>query len=380
MNFNKIFGIAIITLVLMVASVFPASAHGDENMAINEVIEHAEELVEISVTIHDQTEFIADDEALDDDLRAAGESVHLSSHEIEQIGEHIKERADELKVLAADSEANEDEIMIALGEITEHADEAIELIDSKDADIQKILSDAPESKQQYATAIKEAVTEAGSIANHIKSHAAEVEEDLGFAEAVVLEGDAGTYVTAMEELANEMVELSHTIHDETEYIADDEALDQQWRDYGEEVHLSSHTVEQAAEAILEDIDELKPLAAEPDANEAAVKAKIGEIGERAQEIMDELMSHDEAVHAILDLEEPYLTHASATHDTVHKAEYEAKQLQKKSEKLEDALYPAAVAAEPSEISTEAEGNSVPGFGFPIAIAGILGAICLFRRK
>ncbi|AKB85657.1 PGF-CTERM sorting domain-containing protein [Methanococcoides methylutens] len=384
MNFNKIFGIAIIALVLMVASVFPASAHGDEHMAIDEVIEHAEELVEMSATIHDQTMLIADDEDLDDDLRAAGESIHLSSHDIEHIGAAIKEHAEELEALSADPEANEAEIKIALEEINEHADEALELVESKEADIQKMVSDAPELHQQYAADIKDSVTEVGAIADHIKTHAAEVEEDLGLAEAVVLEGDAGTYVTAMEELANEMLELSHSIHDETEYIADDEALDQQWRDYGEEVHLSSHDVEQAATAILEDIDELKPLAAEPAANEAAVKAKITEINDHAQGIIDELMSHDEAVHAILDLEEPYLTHATATHDTVHKVEYEAKQLQKKGEKLEAALYPEAapepVAAEPSAVSTETEGNSVPGFGFPIAIAGILGAICLFRRK
>ncbi|WP_305064496.1 PGF-CTERM sorting domain-containing protein [Methanococcoides sp.] len=384
MNFNKIFGIAIIALVLMVASVLPASAHGDVNMAIDEVIEHAEELVEMSATIHDQTMLIADDEGLDDDLRAAGESIHLSSHDIEHIGAHIKEHAEELKVLAADPEANEEEIMIALGEINEHADEALELIDSKDADLQKMLSDAPESHQQYAADIKNSVTEAGSIADHIKTHAAEVEEDLGFAEAVVLEGDAGIHVTAMEGIANDMLDDSTTILLETKCLVKDESLDQQWRDYAKQVHLASHTTEHASKEILEDIDELKTLAAEPAANEAAVKAKIGEINDHAQVVMDELLAQNEAVHKILELEVPYLTHASASHDAVHKVEYEAKQLQKKSEKLEAALYPAAapeaVAAEPSEVSTEAEGNSTPGFGFPIAIAGILGAICLFRRK
>lgn len=382
MRLKNIVGISLLTLVLIVASAFPASAHADENMAIDEVIEHAEELVEMSATIHDQTMLIADDESLDDDLRAAGESIHLSSHEIEHIGENIKTNAEELKVLAADPEANEDAIKIALDEINEHADEALELVESKDADIQKMMSDAPESHQQYATDIKDSVTEVGSIANHIKSHAADAEENLGLAEAVVLEGDAGVYITAMEELANDMLELSANIHDETEYIADDEALDQQWRDYGEEVHLSSHTVEQAAEAILEEIDELKPLAAEPEGNEAAVKVKISEINDHAQGIMDELMSHDEAVHAILELEEPYLTHATATHDAVHKVEYEAKQLQKKGEKLEAALYPEAevVEVQAQAASTESTGNSAPGFEIVMAIAAIFGAVCLFRRN
>ncbi|MGM0770297.1 MAG: PGF-CTERM sorting domain-containing protein [Halobacteriota archaeon] len=381
---NKTFGIAVLALVLMVASVFPASAHGDENMAIDEVIEHAEELVEMSATIHDQTMLIADDEVLDDDLRAAGESIHLSSHDIEHIGAHIKEHAEELKLLAAEPEGNEAEIKIALAEINEHADEAIELVDSKDADIQKMLSDAPESHQQYAADIKDSVTEVGSIANHIKSHAADVEEDLGLADAVVLEGDAGTYVTAMEEIANDMLDDSNTILVETKCLVKDESLDQQWRDYAKQVHLASHTTEHASKEILEDIDELKTLAAEPAANEAAVKTKIGEINDHAQVVMDELMAQTEAVHAILELEEPYLAHASASHDAVHKVEYEAKQLQKKAENLESALYPEAtpepVPAEPSAVSTEAEGNSIPGFGFLIAIAGILGAICLFRRE
>lgn len=384
MNLKKTFGIALLALVLVTFGVFPASANGNASEAIDGVIEHAEELVAISSTIHDQTMLIADDENLDDDLRAAGESIHLSSHDIEHIGEHIRTHAEELKVLAADPEANEDEIRIALAEINEHADEALELIESKDEDLQKVLADAPESHQQYATDIKDSLTEAGTIANHIRSHAAEVEEDLGLAEAVVLEGDAGTYVTAMEEIANEMLEDTDIVLVETKFLVQNESLDQQWRDYAKEVHLASHTVEQASEAILESIDELKPLAADPAANEAAVKAKISEIDEHAQGIIDEFMSKDEAVHAILDLEEPYLAHAEASHDAVHKVEYEAKQIQSKGEKLEAALYPeeeiATVEAEEADAPSESTGKSAPGFEIAMAVAGIFGAICLFRRR
>ncbi|TQD28226.1 PGF-CTERM sorting domain-containing protein [Methanolobus vulcani] len=386
MNIKKVFIVALLATVLMVASAFPASASEDASEAIDEVIEHAEELVEMSTTIHDETMNIADDESLDDDLRAAGEAIHQSSHEIEQIGEAIKEDADELKVLAEDPETNEDDIIIALDEIMEHAEEALELIDSLDGDLQKVMDDSPESHQEYAESISDALTETGSIANHIIDHAEEVEEALGLAESVTLEGDAGTHVSAMEDLANEIVELSETIHDETEYIADDEALDQEWRDYGEEVHLSSHTVEQAAEAILECIDELKPLAADPDANEAAVKNKVSEIDEHAQGIIDELTSHDEAVHTILELEEPYLAHAEATHDAVHKIEYEALQIQKKGEKLEAALYPeeeaesVETATGDSEASSTSTESSTPGFEIAMAVAGIFGAVCLFRRE
>ncbi len=383
MSFNKAFGIIVIALALIMVSAFPAAAHATAQEATDEVIEHAEELIEISSDIHDQTMYIADDESLDDDLRAAGESIHLASHDFEHIAEHIKEHAEELKGLLEDPEANEEAIMIALEEINEHADEAMELVESKEADLDKIMADTPESHQQYAEAINDVVTEAGVISNHISSHAAEVEDALGFTEEVVLEGDTATTVAAMEELATEMLEQAHTIHDETEYIADDEALSDDWRALGEEVHLASHTVEGASDAILEEIDELKPLLVDPVANEAAVKTSLAAIGEHSQEIMDELVAHHEAVHAIVDLEEPYKAHATTTHDTVHEVEYEAKQLQKKAEKLEEALYPVEVeTSEPvtSEVSTETQTSSTPGFGIILACMGIFAAVGLLRRN
>ncbi len=383
MNCKKAFGITFIVFILLMINAFPATAHGSAGESTDEVIEHAEELIEISTTIHDQTMYIADDENLDDDLRAAGESIHLSSHDIEHIGNHIKEHAEELKGLLDDPEANEEEIMIALEEINEHTDEAMELVESKEADLEKVLADSPQTHQQYAEAIEDAVMEAGSIANHINLHAAEVEESLGFTEEVVLEGDTATSVASMEEIANEMLENDMIILNSTRELVRDETLDQDWRNVSKEVHMASHTVETASEKIIEEIDELKPLLTDPDTNEAAVKNKLTNIREHAQSIMDEFEANHEAVHAIVELEEPYHTHATITHDKVHEVEYEAKQLQKKAEKLEEALYPAEEeTSEPvtSEVSEETETTSTPGFGIILACMGIFAAVGLLRRK
>ena len=142
--------------------------------AVEELDEHAHELIEITTAVHDNTEEIADDEGLKDDLRAMAEEIHVASHELGHIAEHIHEHVDELEHLAADPEANKAEIKEALDEIVEHLGEYSGVLEAKHDLVHKVLFKTPDSHKEYADATHDAVHEAEGIVEHMLEHAQEL--------------------------------------------------------------------------------------------------------------------------------------------------------------------------------------------------------------
>jgi len=142
--------------------------------AVEELDEHAHELIEITMAVHDNTEEIADDESLKDDLRAMAEEIHVSSHELGHIAEHIHEHVEELEPLAADPEANKAEIKEALDEIVEYLGEYAGVLEAKHDLVHKVLFKTPDSHKEYADATHDAVHEAEGIVEHMVEHAQEL--------------------------------------------------------------------------------------------------------------------------------------------------------------------------------------------------------------
>ena len=102
MNKTKIkSAIVVITGILLLAVLALATGIGSAESAkeelpaaeiqavIEEIDEHVHELINGTVALHDNTEQIADNETLDEDLRADAEEVHVASHELLYIAEDI---------------------------------------------------------------------------------------------------------------------------------------------------------------------------------------------------------------------------------------------------------------------------------------------------
>jgi hypothetical protein len=99
---------------------------------IVEIDEHVHELINGTKALHDNTEQIADNETLDEDLRADAEEVHVASHELLYIADDIQELVEELEDLAKDPAANKVEMGEAIDEIKEHLEEYTEVLEAND--------------------------------------------------------------------------------------------------------------------------------------------------------------------------------------------------------------------------------------------------------
>ena len=143
--------------------------------------EDAHDLVNVSKAIHDNTEKIADDEDLDDDLRDKAEAVHVASHDLWQIAEQIHEHAEELEDLAKNPVANKAEIEDALAGVVEDLEEYYAILEAKQDLIHQILFTTPDSHVEYADATHDACHEAEAIVEHFTEQVQELAEVIGVA-------------------------------------------------------------------------------------------------------------------------------------------------------------------------------------------------------
>ena len=147
--------------------------------AVQEIDEHAHELIEATAAIHDNTEMIAEDEALDADLRADAETIHVASREMLHIAEYVHERAEDLEEFADNPETNKAGIKEALEEIVGDLEEYYAILEAKHDLVHKVLFRAPASHEPYADATHDAMHEAEGIARHLTERAQELAESIG---------------------------------------------------------------------------------------------------------------------------------------------------------------------------------------------------------
>ena len=179
MKMKLIVGPVALALMLITVFCFSVTAQdGHLSEVMEEIDEHAHELIEVTQVIHDETEKIADDKSLDDDLRNWAEEIHLASHELEKIAEHIHEHIEELENLVDSPSANRAEIDEAIGEIKEHLGEYTQVLESKHDLVHKLLFNVPESHKEYADAAHDAAHEAEGIVEHLEEHLEELEGEI----------------------------------------------------------------------------------------------------------------------------------------------------------------------------------------------------------
>lgn len=136
------------------------------------------DLVNVTKAVHDNTEEIADDESLDEDIRAKAEAIHVASHDLWHLAEDVCQHVEKLKGLCSNPQTNKAEISESLDEILEHLDEYTSIQEGQDDSVHGILFAVPESHKEYADATHDAFHEAegivGDLVEGIKDLAATI--------------------------------------------------------------------------------------------------------------------------------------------------------------------------------------------------------------
>ena len=232
----------------------------DIQEVIEEIDEHVHELINGTVALHDNTEQIADNETLDEDLRAKAEEVHVASHELLYITEDIQELVDELEDLAKDPAVNKAEMGEAIDKIKEHLGGYTEALDANHDLVHDILSTVPETHKAYAEATQDVMYELESTLEEIEVHIDELQGLLEVGAAEIqevieeLQGDA----SQLKRLIRKMNKPAHNVPG----------------DAGAGIHTQFHRVEGFAVAIYDSVKELEELAEEPEKNKEEMRELV----------------------------------------------------------------------------------------------------------
>lgn len=381
-----------ILLAFLVAALIcvPVTAHEESAEDVSaEIVEHSEELIVLCTEIHDQTEQIADDESLDMELRELAESVHVCSHELESVADHILEHALELQTLVASGFGDSAAVEEQIDEINEHCEEFIAILETKHEDVHDLAFTVPETHEEYADATHDAAHEAEEVAGHIIGHTEELQGMLAGTPAAassstsqksgVVAADVTVEVTEITEHSGELFTSAESILLDTKAIVKDESVDQDIRDLAKTIHLVSHELEDIAADLQENSAELQTLAADPSANKDAMKVIIVEMQTSITEYTDKLEGQHENIHELVFIApESREDNADAVHDVAHAAENIADHLSEHLENLEGAL--DAPAATPATASGNTASMPAPGFGVLAAVCGIFGAVAYIARR
>lgn len=149
-------------LVLCTGIGIAESPEGVQGLLL-ELEAQSHDIVNVTKAVHDDTEQIADDESLDEDIRAQAEAIHLASHDLWHLAEDICQHVEELKDLCSDPQTNKSEINEYLNEIVGHLDEYTSIMEDQEDSVHSILFAVPESHKEYADATHDAFHEAEDI-------------------------------------------------------------------------------------------------------------------------------------------------------------------------------------------------------------------------
>ena len=150
--------VAIIGL-LLAGTLALCTGLGSADSLEDELNAKAQELVDATKAIHDNTEKIADDESLDSDVRAKAEEVHEASHEMWEIAAQVKKDAED---------DNLDAILDGLEEYSE-------ILDKWNDPVHEIMFEVPDSHRKYADAAHDGFHDAQRIVDDIEEIVEELE-------------------------------------------------------------------------------------------------------------------------------------------------------------------------------------------------------------
>lgn len=374
-----------IFLAFLVAALIcvPVTAHEASVSGVAaEIVADSQKLIALCTEIHDQTEFIADDESLDAELCELAESIHLFSHELESVADDVLLHAQKLQTLVNADSGNSAAVGKEIDAINENSEKFIAMLETKHADIHDLVFNAPESHEEYADATHDAAHAAGDAAKHVMTQAKELQGMLASGDAPSSPsqkpGVTATDITAelaeITEQSDKLFASAESILLDTKAIVKDDSVDQDIRDLAKTIHLLSHELEDIAKTLQENSAELKRLAADPVANKNAMKGIIVAMKESSAEYSAKLGTQHENIHKLVKVApESREDNADAVHDACHAAKKGADNLVGHLDSLDSALDAPASGNPGSSIPA-------PGFGVLAATCGIFGAVAYIGRK
>jgi predicted nucleic acid-binding Zn-ribbon protein len=172
---------AILILSALVLSTGIGIAESPEEVQglLRELETQSQDLVNVTKTIHDNTEQIADDESLDEEIRAQAEAIHVASHDLWHLAEDVCQHVVELKDLCSDPQMNKMEINESLDEIIEHLEEYTSIQEDNEDSVHSILFAVPESHKEYADETHNAFHEAEDIISDLVEGIKELAATIG---------------------------------------------------------------------------------------------------------------------------------------------------------------------------------------------------------
>ena len=157
-----------------------AGLHGEAvKNAVQKLDKDARDLTETTISIHDNTEKIADSESLKDELRAMANKIHLASDKLRHIAKQIHKDITKVKELARKAEAGKVEYKKPLDEIVDHLGKYAHILRGKHDLVHKVLFRTPESHKEYADAIHDSLHKAERIVERLGKHTQELSEIIG---------------------------------------------------------------------------------------------------------------------------------------------------------------------------------------------------------
>jgi hypothetical protein len=157
-----------------------AGLHGEAvKNAVQKLDKDARDLTETTISIHDNTEKIADSESLKDELRAMANKMHLASDNLRHTAKQIHKDITKVKELARKAEAGKVEYKKPLDEIVDHLCKYAHILRGKHDLVHKILFRTPESHKEYADAIHDSLHKAERIVERLGKHTQELSEIIG---------------------------------------------------------------------------------------------------------------------------------------------------------------------------------------------------------
>jgi|GEM_PF-1222023 len=146
----------------------------------------------------------------------------------------------------------------------------------------------------------------------------------------------------IQERTKQLIDLAWEIHDNTAAIADDPAIADDVRAVAEELHVdASHPLIHTAQYIYDyNLEDLKDLTRDPEANMAEINDTIFTIKEYLGECEDVLIEYHDLAHELCTIvPDTHATYAEATHGAFHDADAEIFAIRQKLEDLEKELAP-----------------------------------------
>ena len=374
-----------IFLAFLVAALIcvPVTAHeASVSDVAADIVEDSQILIALCTEIHDQTEYIADDESLDAELCELAESIHLFSHELESVADDVLLHAQKLQTLVNADSGNSAAVGKEIEAVNEHSEKFIAMLGTKHDDIHDLVFNAPESHEEYADATHDAAHAAGDAAKRIMANSKELQGMLASGGAPsspsqnpgVTAADITAELAEITEESDKLFNSAESILLDTKAIVKDESVDQDIRDLAKTIHLVSHELEDIAKTLQEDSAKLGTLAADPVANKNAMKSTIVTMKESSAEYSAKLGSQHDNIHQLVKVApESREDNADGVHDACHAAKKGADNLVGHLGSLDSAL-DAPASGNP--------GSSMPapGFGVLAAICGLFGTVAYIGRR